>query len=157
MIFFNNKVRPVFVPKFFHNKRAENFLNYVEYVGEYGSDNVRCEYSEAERKYYEYKKSTSGSSVKSLLITDSDWPFPETYYKSIGSTVRGFVFFSWFTEKFHPIITKFNQHWIWKRRNDYHPNTIFILSRPAANWRKYKKLQKCPSKLFYKWEPFFVW
>ena len=40
------------------------------------------------------KKSTSGSSVKSLLITDSDWPFPETYYKSIGSTVRGFVFFS---------------------------------------------------------------
>ena len=94
MIFFNNKVRPVFVPKFFHNKRAENFLNYVEYVGEYGSDNVRCEYSKAERKYYEYKKSTSGSSVKSLLITDSDWPFPETYYKSIGSTVRGFVFFS---------------------------------------------------------------
>ena len=72
MIFFDNKVRRIFVPNFFHDKRAENFLKYLEYVGEYGPDNVRCEYPEVGRKYYEYKKSTSGSSVKSLLATDSD-------------------------------------------------------------------------------------
>ena len=71
----------------------ENFLTYLEYTGEYGPDNVRCEYPEVGWKYYEYKKSTSGSSVKSLLATDSDWPFPDTYYKSIGITVRGFGFF----------------------------------------------------------------
>ena len=32
-------------------------------------------------------------SSKSVLATDSDCPFPETYYKSIGSTVRGFAVF----------------------------------------------------------------
>ena len=79
----------VFVPKFFHDKRTENF----EYVGEYRPDNVLCQYPEVGRKYYEYKKSTSGSSIKSLLATNSDWPFSDTYYKSTGSTVRGFDFF----------------------------------------------------------------
>ena len=84
--FFGNKVGRVFVPKFFHDKRA--------YVGEFRPDNVRCEYPEVERKYYKYKKSTSGSSVKSFLVTDSDWSFPYSYYKSIGSTAKGFVFFT---------------------------------------------------------------
>ena len=93
MIFLNNKFRAVFVPKFFHDNRAENFLKYLEYVEEYGTDNVRGEYPETGRKYYEYKKSTSVSSVKSLLAADSDWPFPDTYYKSIGSTVRSLGIF----------------------------------------------------------------
>ena len=39
------------------------------------------------------KKSVSASSVRSILATDSDWPFPDTYYKSIGSTMSGFWFF----------------------------------------------------------------
>ena len=39
------------------------------------------------------KKSASASSVRSILATDSDWPFPGTYYKSIGSTMSGFWFF----------------------------------------------------------------
>ena len=42
----------VFVRKFFYDKRAENFLKYLEYVGGYGPDNVRFEYPEAGRKYY---------------------------------------------------------------------------------------------------------
>ena len=94
MTFFSNKIGRVFVRKFFYDKRAENFLKYLEYVGGYGPDNVRFEYPEAGRKYYQYKKSTSGLSVKSLLATDSDWPFPDTYYKSTGSTVRGFDIFN---------------------------------------------------------------
>ena len=75
--------------RFFHEKRARNFLKRLDYVGEYGPDNVRCEYPETGRTYYEYEKSTD-TSAKSVLETDSDWPFPETYYKSIGSIVRRF-------------------------------------------------------------------
>ena len=86
---------------------------YLEYVGEYGPVNVRYEYPEIGRKYYEHKRAGIGSDVKSLLATYSDWPFPEAYYKYIGSTVRGFaVFLSkliWFTKKFNPTITKFNK------------------------------------------------
>ena len=44
------------MPKFFHDNRAENFLKYLEYVEEYGTDNVRGEYPETGRKYYEYQK-----------------------------------------------------------------------------------------------------
>ena len=83
----------VFVLKFYHEKRARNFLKHLGYVGEHGPDKTRCEYPEIGRKYYKYNKSTDVSS-KSVLATDSDWPFPETYYKSISSTVRGFGFFS---------------------------------------------------------------
>ena len=94
MIVFGNRVGSVFIPKFFHDKRTTNFLKYLEYVGEYGPDNIRCKFPEVGKKHYKYKKSTSGSSVKTILATDSDWLFPKTYYKSIGSTVRGFgVFF----------------------------------------------------------------
>ena len=54
--FFGSKVGRVFVPTFFHEKRAIYFLKHLEYVGEYGPDNVRCEYPETGRKYYKYKK-----------------------------------------------------------------------------------------------------
>ena len=54
--FFGSKVERVFVLIFFHEKRAMYFLKHLEYVGEYGPDNVRCEYPEIGRKYYEYKK-----------------------------------------------------------------------------------------------------
>ena len=93
LLFFGNKAGFVFVPKFFHEKRARNFLKHLEFIGEYGSDNVRCEYPEIGRKHYEYNKSTD-TSAQSVLATDSDWPFSETHYKSIGSTVRPFGIFS---------------------------------------------------------------
>ena len=93
MSFFGNKAGRVFVPKFFHEKRARNFLKHLEFIGEYGPDNVRCEYPEIGRKHYEYNKSTD-TSAESVLATDSDWPFPDTHYKSIGSTVRPFGGFS---------------------------------------------------------------
>ena len=71
----------------------ENFLKHLEQIGEYRPDNVRCKYPEFWKQFYEHKKSTSGSSVESLVAHDSDWSFPDTYYKSIGIAVRGFVFF----------------------------------------------------------------
>lgn len=91
--FFDNKAGIVFVQKFYLEKRTKNFLKYLSYIGEYGPDNVRCEFPETGRKYYINKISTSGSLVKSILATDIDWPFPGTYYKSISSTVRAFSFF----------------------------------------------------------------
>ena len=92
VIVFYLKGRSVFVPNCFHEKRPRNFLKHLEYVGEYGPDNVRCEYPEIGRKYYQHQKSTD-TSAKPVLATDSDWPFPETYYNSIASTGRGFGFF----------------------------------------------------------------
>ena len=77
---------------FFKEKRARNFLKHLEYVGEYGPDDVRYEYPEIGRKCYQYQKSTD-TSAKSVLATDSGRPFPETYYNCIGSTIRGFAFF----------------------------------------------------------------
>ena len=94
IILFSNKIRRVFVPKFYYEKRARNFLKHLVYVGEHGPNKTRCEYPEGGTKYYEYKKSTDVSS-KSTLPTDSDWHFPETYCKSIGTTVGRLGFFFW--------------------------------------------------------------
>ena len=60
-IFFGNKVGRVFVTKFFQDKRANNFLKYLEYIEECEPDNVRCECPKVRRKYYKYKNSNSGS------------------------------------------------------------------------------------------------
>ena len=88
LLLLTSKVGRVFVPKFFHDKRARNFIKHLEYIGEYGPDNVRCEYQEIGRKYYEYR--SNDTAAKTVHETDSGLPFLETYYKSIGSTVRAF-------------------------------------------------------------------
>ena len=91
MLLISSKVGCVFALKFYHEKRARNFLKHVTYVGD-GPDNTTCEYTEIGRKYYEYKQSTDYS-AKSIWSAVSDWPFPDTCYKSIGSTLRGFSFY----------------------------------------------------------------
>ena len=93
IVLFSSKIGRAFVPKFFNEKRERNFLKHLLYIGEHGPDKTRCEYPEVGRKYYKYKKSTD-MSTKSILATDSDWPFSGTYYKAIGSMVRGFGVFS---------------------------------------------------------------
>ena len=141
--------------KFSHEKRARNFHKHLEYVGEYGPDNAQCKYPEIWRKY-EYIKSTDVSS-RSVLATDSDWPFPKTYCKSIGGTIRVFVFFPQnLTDSPRSLIQPSPNLINTESRNIYCSNTIFILSRPTTNWRKYKKLQ-CSTKIFHKWKLFFVW
>ena len=56
ILFYENKVGRIFVPKFYHDKRDTNFLKFLSYVGEYGPDNSRCEFPQIGRKLYEYKK-----------------------------------------------------------------------------------------------------
>ena len=92
-LFYQNKVERIFVPKFYRDKRDTNFLKFLSYVGEYGPDNSRCEFPQIGRKYYEYKKSPPVSLSRAIQPNDLDWPFPQTYFKNIGLTVRGFNFF----------------------------------------------------------------
>ena len=49
IILASSKIGRVFVPKFYHGKRARNVLKHLECVGEYGPDNVQCEYPEIGR------------------------------------------------------------------------------------------------------------
>ena len=46
LILVSIKIGCAFVPKFYLEKRARNFHKHLQYVGEYGPDNVRCEYPE---------------------------------------------------------------------------------------------------------------
>ena len=62
-------------------------------MGEYGPDNSRCEFPQIGRNYYEYKKTSPVSLSRAIQSNNLDWPFPQTYFKNIGLTVRGFNFF----------------------------------------------------------------
>ena len=95
VFFYEGKVGCIFVPTFYDDKRDTNFLKFLSYVGEYGSDNSRCKFPQIGRKLYEYKKQneTAVSLTRIIQSTDSDWPFPQTYFKNVGLTVRGFNFF----------------------------------------------------------------
>ena len=50
-------------------------------------------YAGIKENFTNTRKKTAGSSDRSIESTDLDWPFPETYIKNIGLTVRGFDFF----------------------------------------------------------------
>ena len=93
ILFYENKVGHIFLPKFYHDKRNTNFPKFLSYVGEYGPDNSHCEFPQTGRKLYEYKKKPTASLTKVIQSTDSDWPFPETHFKNTDLTVRGFNFF----------------------------------------------------------------
>ena len=111
---FDYKVGRISRPNFTTRKGQKNFLKYLIDAVEYRPENFRFEFPEIGRKCYEYKKSTVGSSVKSIPATEPDWSFPDTCCKSIGSTVRGLIFFLpkliWFTKKFNPAVIKFDKY-----------------------------------------------
>ena len=58
ILFYEKKVRRIFVPKVYHDKRDTNFLKFLSYVGEHEPDNLCCKYQQIGRKLYEYKKKT---------------------------------------------------------------------------------------------------
>ena len=75
--------------------KTVSFLNKLEYVGEFDTVNKVgfAEYPTVlGRKLYEYRKQASGLKTISMKTSNNDWPFPDTYFKSIGHTVRGFSF-----------------------------------------------------------------
>ena len=44
------------------------------------------------RKSYKYRQPAGELKTISTRTSNKDWPFPDTYFKSIGCTVRGFSF-----------------------------------------------------------------
>ena len=86
---------PILPFKFYHDKNTVSFLNKLEYVGEFDTVNKVgfAEYPTVlGRKLYEYRKQASGLKTFSIKTSNNDCPFPDTYFKSIGCTVRGFNF-----------------------------------------------------------------
>ena len=70
----------------------QQILKHLTYLGEIKPENSTGEFRHPGigRKYYSYKK--TNISTHTLLSKDIDWPFPDTYFKSIGLLVRGFQF-----------------------------------------------------------------
>ena len=92
IIFYQSRVRDLFVPKFYHDRASTNFLKYLTYLGEIKPENSNSEFKHPGigRKYYSYKK--TDFSTHTFLSKDINWPFRDTYFKSIGLSVRGFQF-----------------------------------------------------------------
>ena len=93
ILFYENKVWRIFVPKLYHDKRDTNFLKFLSYVRQYGPNNSRWKFPQIGRKLNEYKNPPTVSLTRAIQSTDSDWPFPQTCFKNIGLTIRGFNFF----------------------------------------------------------------
>ena len=56
ILFYENQVGCIFIPKFYHDKRNTNFLKFLSCVGEYRPGNSHCKFPQIGRKLYEYKK-----------------------------------------------------------------------------------------------------
>ena len=43
--------------------------------------------------FHKLEENCTSVTTRAIQSTDLDWPFPQTYFKNIGLTVRGFNFF----------------------------------------------------------------
>ena len=81
-----NKVKRLFVPKFYRDRKNTNFLNNLKYVGK--KDKIDetdfSEINESSRKLYEYNNDPTHTSNLAIATKTMDCSFPEKYYKSIG-------------------------------------------------------------------------
>lgn len=86
------RIGRLFVPKFYYDQASTNFLKHPTYLGEIKPEtsNGEFKYPEIGRIYYSHKKTDFLSHI--LSAKDVDWPFPDTYFNSIGLLVRGFQF-----------------------------------------------------------------
>ena len=88
IIFCQSRVGRLFVLKFYHHRASIHFSKHLTYLGEIKLENSSSEFTHPGigRKYYSYKK--SNFLRHTFLSEDIDWPFPDTYFKSIGLPVR---------------------------------------------------------------------
>ena len=94
IIFYQSRAGRLFVLKFYHDRASINFSKHLTYLGEIKPENSSSEFRHPGigRKYYSYKE--TNFSRHTFLSEDIDWPFPDTYFKSIGLPVREFQFLS---------------------------------------------------------------
>ena len=85
---YTNRIQQLFIPKFFHERKDNNFLKHLIFAGEKkinqkGFSDVK----EFGRKLYEYRANNKNQ----INIGRFDLPFPDKYYDTIGFTVHGFL------------------------------------------------------------------
>ena len=91
MVVFSKRIGKLFVPKFYHGRKHNNFFKNLRFVGEIDKID-QGDFTEVEefcRKLYEHK---DPSNLKKFTLNSNlDWSMPKTY-KSIGVPVEGFSF-----------------------------------------------------------------
>ena len=95
MVYYNRQIQRLFVLKFYHERKSKNFLKTLKFIGEWDKiDKVGfSEFpNEFDRKLREYQKDPNHDRTISLKTSAVNWPMPDTYFKSIGPTLRGFSF-----------------------------------------------------------------
>ena len=86
---YTNRIQRLLVPKFFHDRKDNNFLKHLIFVGEKQiNEKGFSDVKELGRKLYEYRANNKNQ----INIGRFDLPFPDKYYDTIGFTVNGFLF-----------------------------------------------------------------
>ena len=93
---FTGRIQRLFVPRFYHVRRNNNFLKDLKFVGE-KKDVDEIGFSDAKIGRRLYKYSTNGVGINNqytidLHVSTFDWPFLDKFYRSIRYTVHGFSF-----------------------------------------------------------------
>ena len=93
---FTDRIQRLFVLRFNHDRKNDNFLKDLKFVGEKKIAEIGfSEVKKIGRKLYEYSThiaSINNQYTINLRINNHDWPFPDKIYKSMGYTVHGFSF-----------------------------------------------------------------
>ena len=91
---FTDRIQRPFVPKFYHDRKDNNFLKDLIYFGEKKEIDEKYffEVSLFGRKLYEYRINRNKKRLKTIHPKNLDWPFPDKFYESIRYTIHGFLF-----------------------------------------------------------------
>ena len=91
---FTDRIQRPFVPKFYHDRKDNNFLKDLIYFGEKKEIDEKYffEVSLFGRKLYEYRINRNKKRLKAIHLKNLDWPFPDKFYESIRYTIHGFLF-----------------------------------------------------------------
>ena len=91
---YTEKIKRLFVSRFYHDGKDKNFLKNLKYIGEKKEIDERY-FSEQGtsfgRRLYEYQVDENKRAIN-IHPRDLGWPFPDKFYESIGYTIHGFSF-----------------------------------------------------------------
>ena len=92
---YTEKIKRLFVSRFYHDRKDKNFLKNLKYIGEKKEIDERY-FSEQGtsfgRRLYEYQVDENNKRAINIHPRDLGWPFPDKFYESIGYTIHGFSF-----------------------------------------------------------------
>ena len=94
LVYFDHKIKRLFETKFYHDRNNKSFLKNLQYVGEYDKIDKIYFFEFADllgRKLYKYRKLGGDLKTILLLISDQDWPMPDTYFRTYFKRLQFFV------------------------------------------------------------------